>query len=125
MTINEKISEIMKERDISYGELARATGLSKTAIYKYATGKTKKIPIHNLEKIAKALHEDFFTFFYAGDEKRVGTPHILTMDEGKVTTLSVAFVDVLERLGNMYKEGLLTAEEFQAAKDRIIKENLI
>lgn len=125
MTINEKIAEVMKEKGVSYGELAKATGLSKTAIYKYATGQTKKIPISNLEKIAKALNEDFFTFFYSDEATKVGTPHVFTFDRGQVSTLSVAFVDILERLGNMYKDGLLTEQEFQLAKDRILKENLI
>ena len=62
-------------------------------------------------------------FYLEGDS--VAFPHVLTMDKGQVDKLSVSFVEVLERLGTMYKEGLLTAEEFQLAKDRILKENMI
>lgn len=124
MLLNEKILQVMKEKEISYGDLAKSTGISKTTVYKYATGKTKKIPVENLDKIAKALNIDVLDLFYS-DEEKVAFPDVLVMDKGKVDKLSVAFVDVLERLGAMYKDGLLTAEEFQTAKDRILKENII
>lgn len=126
MLINDMILKAMREKDMSYGELSKLTGLSKTTVYKYVTGNTRKIPVDNLNKIAKALNIDVMELFYADiDKNKVSFPHVLTMDKGQVDKLSVAFVDVLERLGTMYKEGLLTAEEFQLAKDRILKENMV
>ena len=126
MLINDMILKAMREKYMSYGELSKLTGLSKTTVYKYVTGNTRKIPVDNLNKIAKALNIDVMELFYADiDKNKVAFPHVLTMDKGQVDKLSVAFVDVLERLGTMYKEGLLTAEEFQLAKDRILKENMI
>lgn len=124
MTIREKILELMQEKQISYGELSKMTGLTKATLYNYATGKTKKLAINNLDKIAKALNIDVMDLFYLEGDS-VAFPHVLTMDKGQVDKLSVSFVEVLERLGTMYKEGLLTAEEFQLAKDRILKENMI
>lgn len=124
MLLNDMILKAMKEKDMSYGELAKATGLSKTTVYKYATGITKKIPVESLDKIAKALNIDVMDLFYA-DKEKVGFPDVMVMNEGEIDKLSVSFVEVLERLGTMYKDGLLTAEEFQLAKDRILKENMI
>lgn len=53
--ISERILEIILNNDISYGELATTTGIPKSALQRYATGQTEKIPIDRLEKIAKAI----------------------------------------------------------------------
>lgn len=53
--ISERILEIILNKDISYGELATTTGIPKSALQRYATGQTEKIPIDRLEKIAKAI----------------------------------------------------------------------
>ena len=55
MTVSERIRTQMKLLDLSYGELSAATGLTKSAIHRYATGQTDKIPTEALEKLAKAL----------------------------------------------------------------------
>lgn len=46
--------DAIKSKGLSYAELERLTGISKSALQRYATGKTKKIPIDVIEKIAKA-----------------------------------------------------------------------
>lgn len=56
MTVSDRIREKMQELDLSYGELALATGLSKSAVHRYATGQTDKIPTEALERLAAALH---------------------------------------------------------------------
>ena len=55
MTVSERIRRQMELRRLSYGELAAATGLAKSAIHRYATGQTDKIPTEALEKLANAL----------------------------------------------------------------------
>lgn len=55
MTVAERIREEMARRNLSYGELAAATGLAKSAVHRYATGETGKIPTEALEKLARAL----------------------------------------------------------------------
>lgn len=55
MTVSERIREQMELHNLSYGELAAATGLAKSAIHRYATGQTDKIPTEALEKLAAAL----------------------------------------------------------------------
>ncbi len=50
-----RIAAQMERQHISYGELAQATGLSKSTLQRYATGETRKIPADSLASIAAAL----------------------------------------------------------------------
>ena len=53
--LSNRILNLILEKDISYGELARLTGIPKSALQRYATGETEKIPADRLETIAQAL----------------------------------------------------------------------
>ena len=53
--ISKRILSIIMEKDISYGELSEKTGIPKSALQRYATGQTEKIPIDRLQIIASAL----------------------------------------------------------------------
>lgn len=53
--ISKRILDILLNKEISYGELADKTGISKSALQRYATGQTEKIPIDRLKKIAAAI----------------------------------------------------------------------
>ena len=53
--ISKRILSIIMEKDISYGELSDKTGIPKSALQRYATGQTEKIPIDRLQIIASAL----------------------------------------------------------------------
>lgn len=53
--ISKRILDILLNKEISYGELAEKTGIPKSALQRYATGQTEKIPIDRLEKIATAI----------------------------------------------------------------------
>lgn len=53
--ISKRILCIIAEKDISYGELSKQTGIPKSALQRYATGQTEKIPIDRLQSIAKAI----------------------------------------------------------------------
>ena len=55
MTVSDRILKQMQLRGLSYGELSAATGLAKSAIHRYATGQTDKVPTEALEKLARAL----------------------------------------------------------------------
>lgn len=54
--IAERLLEMINKNNISYGELSKETGIPKSAIQRYATGETEKIPITRIELLAKALH---------------------------------------------------------------------
>ena len=47
-----RIQEAIQKKGLSYSELERLTGVSHSALQRYASGKTKKIPIDVIEKIA-------------------------------------------------------------------------
>ena len=53
-----RISEAIEKSGLSYPELERATGISKSSLQRYATGVTKKIPIDCIERIADATNSD-------------------------------------------------------------------
>ena len=53
--ISQRILDIILAKEISYGELSEMTSIPKSALQRYATGQTEKIPIDRLEKIAKAI----------------------------------------------------------------------
>ena len=55
MNVSDRIRERMQLLNLSYGELAAATGLTKSAVHRYATGLTDKVPTEALEKLAHAL----------------------------------------------------------------------
>ena len=55
MTVSERIRAQMTLMGLSYGELADKTGLAKSAVHRYATGLTDKVPTEALEKMARAL----------------------------------------------------------------------
>lgn len=53
--IAKRILDIMKAQDLSYAELSSKTGISKSALQRYATGNTPKIPTDRVESISDAL----------------------------------------------------------------------
>ena len=54
--ISEKLLNLIQKKDLSYNDLAKNTGIPKSALQRYATGVTEKIPIDRLELLAKALN---------------------------------------------------------------------
>lgn len=50
----ERIRQAIKSKGVSYAELERVTGVSKSALQRYASGETKKIPVDVIESIATA-----------------------------------------------------------------------
>ena len=53
--IAKRILETMRAQDLSYADLSSKTGISKSALQRYATGNTPKIPMDRMESIADAL----------------------------------------------------------------------
>lgn len=52
----ERIKERRLELEMSYQDLSDATGISKSTLQRYETGYIKKVPINQIEVLAKALH---------------------------------------------------------------------
>lgn len=62
MSINEELKEIsnrlkkaMVDSGLSFGEVSNITGIPKSAIHRYVTGNTPKIPITRLEQLAEVF----------------------------------------------------------------------
>ena len=73
--ISKRILETITCKDISYGDLSDKTGIPKSALQRYATGQTEKIPIDRLEKIASAIGvtTSFLMGWDSADEKEQPT----------------------------------------------------
>lgn len=52
----DRIKERRLKLDMSYQDLSDATGISKSTLQRYETGYIKKVPINQIEILAKALH---------------------------------------------------------------------
>lgn len=52
---SERLRSAMVEKRVSYGELSKVTGIPKSALQRYATGETEKVPMDRVQKIARAL----------------------------------------------------------------------
>lgn len=52
---SERILACLREKDLSYGELSAITGIPKSALQRYSTGETEKIPVPRIKAIATAL----------------------------------------------------------------------
>ncbi len=55
-TQSERLLRAIRENGLSYGDLARQTGIPKSALQRYATGETEKIPVTRIRLLASALH---------------------------------------------------------------------
>lgn len=53
--ISNRILQLITEKELSYSDLSKRTSISKSALQRYATGETPKIPLDRLELIASAL----------------------------------------------------------------------
>ena len=73
----ERISNAIKSKGLSYAELERITGVSKSALQRYASGETKKIPVDVLERIAAATGVTA-RYLMGGDEPNTSLTDVYT-----------------------------------------------
>jgi transcriptional regulator with XRE-family HTH domain len=52
----QRIKQVILDSGLSYVDLEKRTGIAKSSLQRYATGKTKKIPLNAVELIAKATN---------------------------------------------------------------------
>lgn len=53
-SISKRIYDAVQSSGLSYGELSQLTTIPKSALQRYATGETEKVPLPRIEAIAKA-----------------------------------------------------------------------
>lgn len=68
MSFSEKLANAMKDRQMSTRQLSELTGIPKSAIQRYTSGETEKIPIDRMIRMAEAMGIDpAFVMGWAGD----------------------------------------------------------
>ena len=73
--LSTRILALIEQKDLSYGELADLTGIPKSALQRYATGSTEKIPLPRIEVIAKALGvSSAYLIGWAPEESNAAAP---------------------------------------------------
>lgn len=58
MSFSEKLANAMREKQISTRQLSELTGIPKSAIQRYTSGETEKIPIDRMVRMAEAMGID-------------------------------------------------------------------
>ena len=68
MSFSEKLANAMKDRQMSTRQLSELTGIPKSAIQRYTSGETEKIPIDRMIRMAEAMGIDpAFVMGWASD----------------------------------------------------------
>ncbi len=94
--ISKKILSLIEEKNISYGDLSTITKIPKSALQRYATGQTEKIPINRLEAIAAAL--DTTAAFLLGWEEETPAPSPLPPDATPIDFSHLKRIPILGRI---------------------------
>lgn len=89
-----KFRQMIKDSGYSYRELEKMTGISYSAISRYANGDIGKIPITVVEKICRALLVDPSIFFLEAEEE----------DTTANSTLSPERAEMKNKIDNMSDE---------------------
>lgn len=58
MSFSEKLAQAMKDKEMSTRRLSELTGIPKSAIQRYTSGETEKIPIDRMIRMAEAMGID-------------------------------------------------------------------
>ena len=111
--VSDKILRLIESQGVSYGTLSEMTGIPKSALQRYATGETVKIPMPRISAIANAL----------------GTTaeYLLGWDEQKNQEVSAA-TENLSDIKSKFIESVMemTDEQItllQAVVDQVLREN--
>lgn len=138
MEVRDMIAKLMKDKEVTYTELEKRTGLPRSVLNRYVNGVTKKIPIDNLEKIAKALGVAPVYFVVGDIEIRPEDGRTYIDPAAAIAREAIGSVpeepsvnqaqekaefmlEALERLTKLYNSGALTQEEFTQAKKKLLE----
>lgn len=89
----------MQEENLSYGELSTITGIPKSALFRYATGETGKVPIDRLQAIANALNVDAAYLMGWTDRPRATVLNETGTSEYRTRRILYIFNDIVELAG--------------------------
>lgn len=88
---SKKILDIITEKGISYGELSEKTKIPKSALQRYATGQTEKIPVDRLKLIAVAIGTtpEYLMGWDDAEHNKNASPTELPLSEGEKRLLEL------------------------------------
>ena len=81
-TRSERIRSLVEQSGKSYQELEGYTGIKKSSLQRYASGKTAKIPLDVIEKLSKYFNVPQ-TYLMGWDEEEETPPEELKLTEGE------------------------------------------
>lgn len=131
MTINELIRKVFRESGLTYEEISQKTGISRSTLHGYASGRTSRIPLSVIEKLTEVfdIPVSYWTqaeFVSSQKSPIKSEDHQTTIPREIFEHLQKAhddptdkksrFVAELIELKDMYEKGLLTEEEFAQGK---------
>lgn len=108
----ERLAECRKNKDLSYQDLEDMTGISRSTLQRYETGKIGKMPMHNLRLIADALGVKPSYLFGIDDEEVDDTPY---------DPDALEILDMLESNRDLKMLFMKTGKLSEADKKRIAK----
>lgn len=122
----ERIKTLMDEKGISYSELSDMSGVTKPTLQRYATGKTKNIPIDAISRIAAALNTSA-AYLMGFTNERLPYDSILGMvaDDNGMYEASALLLGSREKPSAQSdkKAPALSAEALSIAKDYSVLDN--
>lgn len=111
-----KLIEVIRESGLSYGEIARRTGIPKSSIHRYVNGQTKKIPIDAVRLISEATGVS--TSYIMGREDK---QEECNSPKPKITENIDKHINIIKIAGRdgSYEERALTDEQVELFKKMI------
>lgn len=122
MKFSEKLAAAMHEKNISIRELSEMTGVPKSAIQRYTSGETEKIPIDRMQLMAEALGIDPAYIMGWSDSAVASDAHAhAPVDADDSASLDISIIDLalsgeIRWLTDAEKEDVLEYIRFKRAQ---------
>ena len=100
----ERIKLLIEQSGKSYQELENITGIKKSSLQRYASGKTAKIPLEAIEKLSKCFDVPQEYLMGWSDNKKTNTPEKKNLSEGEKM-----WMELYHRLSKETREMLITS----------------
>jgi len=100
--ISQRLQEVLTEKNISYNELEKMTGIPKSALQRYAAGTTKKIPTDRIRVIALKLHVNLLYLLGLTDDPNELPVFNVSVNTDKVSIVNNAKSDKIQKLLNYF-----------------------
>jgi Helix-turn-helix. len=114
-----KIITLIEEQNISYSTLSKRTGISKSALQRYATGVTEKIPLDRLVLMAAALNATP-EFLMGWEGSKEGITELKRKEKENLEELNTIFAQLPEIFQNLALEQMRTLAKVISADSESI-----